>query len=244
MTGESPSNADKIVSEKKDEPPSSSMLKAFALGSISSSCCAIQLVLNMVSSLGCMTLGFGCAGFNTILGPLRPVTRSMTLAWLVWNWFSSAPSLPSKCCREKRPKRRIFESVLCLALMFSPEILTFYGNYTRGDLLLLSKTIEADRENIIRIEYVVDNMGCEACINAVERLISGRVGVAKTSVTSFDTGEIEIYVEEKQWDGLRKKTFEEDLDHILQEHGYELHEKGWVTKKMKMSDNEFSVAGL
>jgi hypothetical protein len=34
------------------------------LGLLSSSCCALQLLLNLFS--------FGCAGFNTILGPLRP----------------------------------------------------------------------------------------------------------------------------------------------------------------------------
>ena len=34
------------------------------VGLLSSSCCALQLVLNAFS--------VGCAGFNTVLGPLRP----------------------------------------------------------------------------------------------------------------------------------------------------------------------------
>lgn len=248
------------------DPKSGSMLKIFALGSLSSSCCVMQLILNALSYHGILNLGFGCAGFNTILGPLRPVTRSITFVWLIWNWWSqSSPSQSSRsqtvsvsaCCGgKKKPRRPIFETVMCLALMFSPEILTFYGNRTNNiDLMFwTTKQIETadnnDRENksFVRLDYVVDNMGCEACINAVETLIRERKGVLKTSIVSFETGEVEIFVDEEGWDGPKRKYFEEDLDSALQEHGYELHQKGWATKKMnmnmKMNDNMFSVGDL
>jgi len=138
--------------------------------------------------------------------------------------------------------------------MFSPEILTFYGNRTNAiDLMSwTTKQMETvdnsvhDKKSFVRLDYVVDNMGCEACINAVETLIREREGVLKTSIVSFETGEVEIFVDEARWDGSKRKAFEEDLDSALQEHGYELHQQGWVTKKMNlnMNDNVFSVGDL
>ena len=130
--------------------------------------------------------------------------------------------------------------------MFSPEILTLYGNYKKGETSMhpFRKNIQsdhADGKNLIRVEYVVDNMGCEACIDAVERLIQGQNGVVKTSVTSYVTGEVEIYIDEKRWYDT-KDTFAEELDQMLQKNGYELHEMGWTTKKMKMENDAQSTA--
>jgi hypothetical protein len=41
-----------------------------------------------------------------------------------------------------------------------------------------------------------------------------------------------------EWDAARQTEFELSLDLVLNTHGYELHPKGWVTKKMKMASNE------
>eukprot|EP00662_Eupelagonemidae_sp_cell21_P021877 gene21877-57317_t len=59
-----------------------------AVGLLSSSCCAVQLALN--------ALNFGCAGFNSVLGPLRPVLCAVgacahAAMWhaarrRVWDW--------------------------------------------------------------------------------------------------------------------------------------------------------------
>eukprot|EP00957_Ditylum_brightwellii_P175711 13378838-Ditylum_brightwellii.AAC.1 len=64
------------------------------LGLLSSSCCALQILLNLLS--------FGCAGFNTALGPLRPTFLALTVAvqisaWSVaysrpWQWAPTALS--------------------------------------------------------------------------------------------------------------------------------------------------------
>lgn len=95
------------------------MLKALVLGYISSSCCWIQLSLNLLSYLG--IINCGCAGFNAFLGPIRPLTRSVTIAWLIWNWCSldndtSADIIMNtskvKCCRWER-SRPILSSLLC-----------------------------------------------------------------------------------------------------------------------------------
>ena len=51
-----------------------------ALGLLSSSCCALQLLLN--------SLSFGCAGFNTVLGPLRPQLLALTTTLQLGMWRS------------------------------------------------------------------------------------------------------------------------------------------------------------
>eukprot|EP00966_Prymnesium_polylepis_P266398 6153786-Prymnesium_polylepis.2 len=52
-----------------------------ALGLLSSSCCVLQLLLN--------TLSVGCAGFNTILGPIRPQMMALTLSLQAFMWHST-----------------------------------------------------------------------------------------------------------------------------------------------------------
>jgi len=211
---------------------SSLLMQAFATGSIASSCCLFQLGLNLLSYLNIMHVG--CAGFNSMLGPLRPYTRTMTISWLLWNWVSFSRQKASKCCSQRRSKRLVLSSILCITLMFMPELLGYIGNSGNKVLLVGGGSKPG---HLVRMEYVVDNMGCEACINAVERLITGQDGVAKSKVASFDSGQVEIYVD-GEWDAARQTEFELSLDLVLNTHGYELHPKGWVTKKMKMASNE------
>ena len=49
-----------------------------AISLLSSSCCALQLLLNLAS--------VGCAGFNRVLGPLRPFLLSVTLLLQLSMW--------------------------------------------------------------------------------------------------------------------------------------------------------------
>lgn len=53
------------------------------LGLLSSSCCALQILLNAFS--------FGCAGFNTTLGPLRPTFVALTLLVQATSWHVALP---------------------------------------------------------------------------------------------------------------------------------------------------------
>lgn len=72
------------------------------LGLLSSSCCLVQLVLNAAS--------FGCAGFNTVLGPLRPLFLALTLHLYV-------------------PLRPV--SAVALAIALSPELLALLQRQPR-----------------------------------------------------------------------------------------------------------------
>mmetsp|Transcript_12547 Transcript_12547/g.23561 ORF Transcript_12547/g.23561 Transcript_12547/m.23561 type:complete len:101 (-) Transcript_12547:10-312(-) len=98
-------------------------------------------------------------------------------------------------------------------------------------------------------------MVSEACVNAVERILSQHESVAKSGVVSFNMGEVEIYIDEndERWISLgldlsaRQRKLEDDLNSMLRSQGYELHERGWVTKKMKSArasdQNLFSMEG-
>jgi hypothetical protein len=208
----------------------------------------------------------------------------MTLAWLVWNWISSSnsnsnqdendgehdreheqresDSEKSTCCAKagantgrSRRMTLVSSTVLCLTLMFMPEMLEQWSNSQfrvrfdargKGKLNGIGNDIG---NNVVKFEYVVDNMGCEACLHAVEKLVNEQtnIGVVRSKVSSFDIGEIDIYVDidmhvdvdgdsDSDSNGVDngwRDRFENELDGVLKEHGYELRPKGWVTKKMK-----------
>lgn len=221
-------------------------IRAFTAGSIASSCCLIQLGINFLSYVNIVHVG--CAGFNKTLGPIRPYTRTLTLAWLGWNWTTTfmpySTQVPKKdgrlknsdCCPRVCKRQLLLSTLMCLVLMFMPEFLEIVGDFnSRRELRAASKSSTSieDRE-FVRVEYVVDNMGCEACVNAVEGIISRHKGVAVNKVTSFDFGEVDMYVDATLLTLGQKEIFERELDELLRVDGYELHEKGWTTKKMEM----------
>jgi uncharacterized protein len=127
-----------------------SWFSAIAAGLLSSSCCAIQLFLNLLSSLNLMHVG--CAGFNKVLGPVRPVLRGISLLVMAKLWYDEAnkpssininsnsaeyeqvegvkqlpldPQLTSTSISssKKSKSRLILQTCLCLTLMFLPEAL-------------------------------------------------------------------------------------------------------------------------
>ena len=61
-----------------------------ALGLLGSSCCAIQVVLHLFS--------FGCAGFNSVLGPLRAPFVALTLVVqaALWSFLLTRPAWQRK----------------------------------------------------------------------------------------------------------------------------------------------------
>merc|ERR1712188_357460 len=65
--------------------PLLSFTTSILAGLLGSSCCILQLGLNVLSVFDIVHIG--CAGFNVILGPLRPYLRALTLTWLVVLWY-------------------------------------------------------------------------------------------------------------------------------------------------------------
>jgi copper chaperone CopZ len=213
-------------------------------GLLSSSCCILQLGLNVLSVFELIHIG--CAGFNIILGPLRPYLRLLTLSWLCVLWFHAlkptsaynsptqeetrhgiqksavsdvtvgkAKSKNSKHYFTKLNVKLFINTIITLTLMFMPEGLKYFGG----------PSIAPPTTNAVKKTFVVDNMGCEACIDAVGRIINRANGVVSSNI-ELDTGEATVWIA-KDWNFDPK-----DLDKHLKHHGYELHEEGHITKKM------------
>ena len=114
----------------------------------SSACCAVQLAFNMLFT------GMGCAGFNKVFGPLRPIFLSILLHW-TWDSLFRAFSKPF-----------LLLSILSSwALALLPEI-THYVN-TRTNAIKTSTSGTNDNSQMVEILLSVPSMGCVACINKV-----------------------------------------------------------------------------
>lgn len=153
---------------------------AVTLGLASSSCCAVQLMLNALAAMD--VLHVGCAKFNTVLGPLRPYLRSATLAWLAALW--------AVALRGRAPRRRALaaQSALCLALMFMPEALRFCAEHRVFGVAAVAPPVDAVR----LLRFRVDGMGCEACEQHVRSAIERSSGVVRADV-DFASGEAVVH---------------------------------------------------
>mmetsp|Transcript_5856 Transcript_5856/g.13558 ORF Transcript_5856/g.13558 Transcript_5856/m.13558 type:complete len:465 (-) Transcript_5856:75-1469(-) len=162
-------------------------------GLLGSSCCLIQLVLNLLASLN--ILHIGCAGFNNILGPLRPKIRAATGVWLAGVWVAQAvgslhiaPSGAKKaasCCSPPHRKwgRLVMISAVCALLTFLPELLLLSGGTALAPPTAGAFVVPLD----------VDGMGCEACQTHVKSVLERSSGVISATV-DFKTGKAEVVV--------------------------------------------------
>merc|ERR1711865_583946 len=88
---------------------------AVVAGLLSSSCCVLQMAINLLSYLDVVQLG--CAGFNKVLGPIRTPLRVLTLAGVGMLW--------------RHPKKRtvalLIQTCLTIGIMVAPELLLISG---------------------------------------------------------------------------------------------------------------------
>lgn len=191
----------------------STLFQSVIAGLMGSSCCVLQLSLNLLSTFDIVHIG--CAGFNKALGPVRPYVRAMTAGWLGFMWLrylamghggasggretnaSDSPVATSHPRRARFLRRLLLSTALSLCLTFLPEALKALPGAPA-----IAPEFDADTQETLR--FVVDNMGCEACEDAVNRilersLVSGggganKFGVIHAGITDFELGEIEIVV--------------------------------------------------
>ena len=130
------------------------------LGLLSSSCCLLQLMLNAFS--------IGCAGFNTVLGPVRPyfMALALTLQAVMWQGVltGEAPMDPA-----------ITSTALTVSLTFLPELL--------NAVMQRDAVPAADVDLRLR----VGGMGCTACSVKVKAALEGVDGVSSCTV-AFEEG--------------------------------------------------------
>ena len=139
------------------------------LGLLSSSCCALQILLNAVS--------LGCSGINNILGPCRPTLLaftiiSITVSWAVaWSrpfqWRSTAlstsfsgflallPELVDLRTRRKAQRRRLRQAL----------------DDGRLDDLLLHPDNNGNGRTVLR--FHIPTLGCASCVSTVSSLLDG-----------------------------------------------------------------------
>lgn len=126
------------------------------LGLLSSSCCALQIVLNMFS--------FGCAGFNTALGPWRPTFVALTITVQTISW----------CVAAGRPYQwapTAGMTALSLTLTLLPEALALYT--ARRERLAASAVADGAVGGHKRIALQLESLGCSACVAKVSSVLGG-----------------------------------------------------------------------
>jgi copper chaperone CopZ len=129
----------------------------FLLPLLSSSCCLVQLLINVFVGAG------GCAGFNSILGPVRPFFLAI---FIYLNAITGGGNISNAMFR--------------FSVAFLPEIVYFRNAYattlwTRRVEIIKQQQQQEDPnrsslQQMIRASMTVNipTMGCVACINKIE----------------------------------------------------------------------------
>ncbi|KAI9031687.1 hypothetical protein CLU79DRAFT_729630 [Phycomyces nitens] len=105
---------------------------------LSSSCCIIQLALNLFS--------FSCAGF-AVMTPFRPVLTAITLVLLTYSFYT----------RGWKQKNTAGITLVSIVLLVSPEIVQWI-NQNQTQSLAVTKTY------LVQLQ----GLGCIACANRIK----------------------------------------------------------------------------
>lgn len=125
-------------------------------GLLSSSCCALQLILNMFN--------FGCAGFNTYLGPVRPVLLAVTISLQVRMWELAVPNLGLPSTPEYYFPGCVASTVFTACLSFLPELAHAWVQRSSS-----AAAGRATRRTSLTLG--LEGLGCVACTSAVRRAV-------------------------------------------------------------------------
>lgn len=128
-------------------------------GLLSSSCCALQLILNIFN--------FGCAGFNTYLGPLRPFFLAWTICLNARMWQMAMPNIGLPSTPEYYLPSIIISTSLAAFLSLLPEITDSLNSRGSSAPLVKMPTNGTVTEVVLSLE----GLGCVACTSAVQGAI-------------------------------------------------------------------------
>ena len=151
---------------------------------LASSCCAVQLALNLFS--------VGCAGLNTVLGPWRPMFIALAVAGQAVMWW--AIELPAV-----QRKSAVASTALTACMTLLPEALYLRQKFlsgTAGKTLAASATTSGGdassaasrRVPTVDVQFSIENMGCVACVTTIGNTIRGIEGVKSCDI-SLEKGE-------------------------------------------------------
>jgi len=149
--------------------PMGSLFGSVVLPMLASACCLLQLGLNLLS--------VGCAGFNTVLGPLRPYFISLLLYLTAVSRFSKHTMMMTSSWR--------WTTVTAMrwAVALLPEALHLWNNRAT---FLPRKNPEAATNSKLHavVQLEIPTMGCVACVNSVNKALNelDQVVTAKSSL--------------------------------------------------------------
>jgi len=138
-------------------------------GLLSSSCCAIQLILNIFN--------FGCAGFNTYLGPLRPIFLAVTITLNARMWELAIPQLDLPSTPEYYLPCIIASTILTAFLSLLPEITAYRNSGTS-----VNSAASATAGACVEVTLSLEGLGCVACTSAVQNALQKCAKVVSTAV--------------------------------------------------------------
>ena len=135
------------------------------LGLLSSSCCAIQILLNAMS--------FGCAGFNTVLGPLRPTFVAFTIVAQIGSWYVAYRYI-NQPSYSQWTSPVAASTMLSFGLTLLPEFLAWRVNQ-HMQMSSKQKTIrrQEPQNSTLTLQFQLSTMGCISCVETVSRVLDG-----------------------------------------------------------------------
>jgi len=119
------------------------------IGLLSSSCCALQLLLN--------ALNFGCAGFNVVLGPIRPFLCALTVCIQGAVWYTALD----------KPFQLVYVApctFVAAVLTLLPELTAMWVSHSKGSGV---SALEFQSSAVLAVE----GMGCVACTKKVAEVL-------------------------------------------------------------------------
>ena len=170
------------------------------LGLLSSSCCAIQILLNALS--------FGCAGFNTILGPVRPTFVGFTIVAQFSLWY--AVYYYHSLGQYTNWKMTVASTALSGVLTLLPELLAWQTKtrqkqkeriLLQQQMLMESSHTDKAYEETIHLTFQLSTMGCSSCVSTVSKVLDNIDGVLRHTVSLEDgIAEAEVVLSSKYAD--------------------------------------------
>ena len=157
------------------------------LGLLSSACCAIQIILNAFS--------MGCASFNTVLGPLRPMFVALTVMAQGASWYTAFQNgLMYKAFgndfdddnAKKSLQMVVAGSIVSFTMTVMPEMLA-WNSITRQSV---SNNKNRDEDGI-DLKFRIESMGCASCVSTVSKVLETWDRVLKHSI-SFEEGMVYV----------------------------------------------------
>lgn len=157
------------------------------VGLLSSSCCALQILLNAAA--------MGCAGWNTVLGPVRPLLLGMTLLLQVGSWHTA-------WSRPWQWTPTALSTFWTALLSFMPELL-YLWNYTKAtrnktkkyqtplDFSTKTTTTTTPTTTTATLHLQMSSVGCASCLLTVSSVLDRIPSVLRyeyqgTSIVTID----------------------------------------------------------